>query len=142
MKMNNNLNQYLNEEKYQKTKRVLITIGFISLCIGLTLIIISFVMKTPEMGQDGWYDANSRKMILRFLGFIFCLMIPMPMFFMAFRRNIIAYNVQQMMPVAKEGIKEMTPAYKEMAKEMAPIYGEIAKEISKGVSEGIKDSKE
>lgn len=71
------------------------------------------------------------------------------------RREILAYQTQQMMPIANEGIKEMgptmgqvagemmkdvAPAYKEMTKTIAPIYGEIAREVGKGVSEGIKES--
>ena len=71
------------------------------------------------------------------------------------RREILAYQTQQMMPIAKEGIKEMgptmgqvagemmkdvAPAYKEMTKTIVPIYGEIAREVGKGVSEGIKES--
>lgn len=71
------------------------------------------------------------------------------------RREILAYQTQQMMPIAKEGLKEMgptmgqaagemmeemAPTYKEMAKTMAPIYGEFAKEVGKGVAEGIKES--
>ena len=72
------------------------------------------------------------------------------------RREIMAFQAQQVMPVAQEGMEkmapsvakvgkamaeEMAPVYKEMAKDMAPTYGEIAKEIAKGVKEGMKDEK-
>ncbi len=71
-------------------------------------------------------------------------------------REIMAYQAQQVMPVAQEGIekmaptigkagatamKEMAPAVGEVAKEMAPAAGEIAKEIAKGVKSGLKDEK-
>ncbi len=56
------------------------------------------------------------------------------------RRNIMAYSLQQTMPVAQEGIEKMAPtlgkAGASISKEMAPVYGEIAKEISKGIREG------
>lgn len=59
------------------------------------------------------------------------------------RREIMAYGVQQVMPVAQEGIEKMAPtigkAGASMAKEMAPVYGDIAKEISRGIKEGLKD---
>jgi len=78
------------------------------------------------------------------------------LFFITKRRSIMAYQMQSVMPIAKEGMKEMvptvvetssavikgmTPTYKEMAKTMAPVYGEIAKEVGKGISEGIKEGK-
>lgn len=43
-------------------------------------------------------------------------------------RSILAYQVQQAMPVAKEGMEEM-----------APSVGKMAKEITKGIKEGIKE---
>lgn len=59
------------------------------------------------------------------------------------RREIMAFGVQQGMPVAQEGIEKMTPtmakAGKTIMEEMAPMYGEIAKEVAKGVKEGIKE---
>lgn len=47
------------------------------------------------------------------------------------RREITAFTMQQVMPVAKEGIDTM-----------APTIGNVAKEITKGIKEGFKDNKE
>ena len=44
------------------------------------------------------------------------------------QRNIIAYQAQQVMPIAQEGIEKM-----------APSIGTAAKEISKGIKEGMSD---
>lgn len=59
------------------------------------------------------------------------------------RREIMAFQAQQVMPVAQEGMEKMAPSVakvgKAVAEEMAPAYGEIAKEIAKGVKEGMKD---
>lgn len=59
------------------------------------------------------------------------------------RREIMAFQAQQVMPVAQEGVEKMAPSVakvgKAVAEEMAPTYGEIAKEIAKGVKEGMKD---
>ena len=59
------------------------------------------------------------------------------------RREIMAFQTQQIMPVAQEGMEKMAPSVakvgKAMAEEMAPAYGEIAKEIAKGVKEEMKD---
>lgn len=60
------------------------------------------------------------------------------------RREMLAFQVQQIMPVAQEGIEKMAPtigkAGASVAKEMAPAYGNIAKEISKGIKEGINEA--
>lgn len=61
------------------------------------------------------------------------------------RREIMAYGIQGVMPIAQEGIEKITPTIgkvgETLAKEMAPVYGDIAKEISKGIKEGLKDEK-
>ena len=72
-----------------------------------------------------------------------CLTIGGMLILTSKRRNIMAYTMQQTMPVAQEGIEKMAPtigkAGASIAKEMAPVYGEIAKEIGKGIKEGMKD---
>lgn len=50
------------------------------------------------------------------------------------RREIMAYTVQQVMPVAKEGIDKISPT-------IAKATGNIAKEVTKGIKEGLKDEK-
>ena len=56
------------------------------------------------------------------------LMFSAFMFMVAKRRSIYAFQAQQVMPVAKEGIDEM-----------APTLGNAAGEIAKGVKKGLKD---
>ena len=51
------------------------------------------------------------------------------MFMIAKRRSIYAFQAQQAMPVAKEGINEM-----------APTLGNAAGEIAKGVKKGLDDN--
>ena len=50
------------------------------------------------------------------------------------RREIMAYTIQQVMPVAKEGIDKISPT-------IAKATGNIAKEVTKGIKEGLKDEK-
>ena len=62
-------------------------------------------------------------------------------------REILAFQAQQVMPIAQEGMEKMAPTIGKtgasIAKEMAPAYGEIAKEISKGIKDGLsKNEKE
>ena len=69
-------------------------------------------------------------------------MISLVLFSASKQREILAYQAQQVMPVAQEGIEKMAPtigkASATIAKEMAPVYGELAKEISKGIKDGLK----
>ena len=58
------------------------------------------------------------------------LMISGFIFLFAKQRSILAFQAQQAMPVAKEGINEM-----------APTIGNVAKEITKGIKKGSNDTK-
>ena len=164
--MNNN--QYLNEEKYKRIKKVMKTIAFISLMIGIILIVSAILIHVLKIGEDNWFETKTLQILLFAGGFIFSIMIPFPILFIAHGRDIVAFQTQSMMPVAKEGMKEMgqtagemmkemaptmgqaasemmkemTPVYSEIAKEMAPVYGSIAKEVGKGISEGINEAKQ
>lgn len=132
---------YLNEGKYQKMKKGLITIGFISLALAAVFLILGLTTNVPSMGEANWFESETRRSIFFMLTFVFGLMLPPTIFFTAFGREISAFGIQQTMPVVKEGIKEIAPTItevgKERAKEMAPVYGEVAKEIAKGIKEGL-----
>lgn len=59
-----------------------------------------------------------------------CLGLGAGLIMTAKRREITAFQVQQVMPVAQEGIEKMSPT-----------MGNAAKEITKGVKEGMKSNK-
>ena len=111
--------QYLDENKYQKVKKVLIIIGCISLVIAVALLIVLLTVD---------FEKHFVKPILVMPTFIFGVMIPMVTFTTAFRREMMAFTAQQAMPVAQEGVEKM-----------APTAGVAAKEIAKGIKEGLKD---
>ena len=112
---------YLNEEKYQKTKKTLIIIGSVSLVIALILFIVLLTVK---------FEKHFIQPMLVMPTFIFGVMIPMMTFFSAFRREIMGFQFQQIMPIAKEGGEEMIPTARK-----------AAKEIAKGIKEGLKEEK-
>jgi len=58
----------------------------------------------------------------------FGLIVSGGILFAAFGRNIFAFQAQQVMPVAKEGIEKISPT-----------FGTIAKDVTKGIKEGLKD---
>lgn len=65
------------------------------------------------------------------IGVFICIatcMISFSILMIAKRRHIIAFQAQQVMPVAKEGINEM-----------APSIGKAAGEIAKGIKDGLTD---
>ena len=75
----------------------------------------------------GNFASTSQIMIGAFICIV-TLMISGFLLMFAKQRHIVAFQAQQMMPVAKEGIDEM-----------APTLGKAAKEISKGVKDGFND---
>ena len=143
--------EYLSEENFQKANSKVKWGGRIAILIGILMIIIGiFVIKVPEMGEKGWFESESTRMLLIFPGIFITLVGCMVRFIVANQRSIMAYQAQQVMPVAKEGIEKMAPSVgvvaKEVAKgvgesaeEIAPAAGAVAKEIAKGIKEGLKE---
>lgn len=135
-----NKNEYLSEEKYQKIKKLLITLGFISLAVGVILLILAILVKVPEetaLGDPNWWgnskvrsDAESKKALLFFFSFVFSIMLPAMLFGTAYKREIGAFTIQQEMPVKQETIEKM-----------APSVGEAAGTVAKGIKKGLKDEK-
>ena len=122
-----NKKEYLSEEKYQKIKKILITLGFISLAVE--------VPEEPSLGDPNWWgnskissDAESKKALLFFFSFVFGIMLPAMLFGTAYKREIGAFTIQQEMPVKQETIEKM-----------APSVGEAAGTVAKGIKKGLKD---
>lgn len=74
---------------------------------------------------------------------MFSVIISLSLYIQTKQRKIIAYQTQQAMPIAKEGIEKMAPSLGKagaiISKEMTPVYKDIAKEISEGIKEGLKN---
>ncbi len=105
--------------------------------------------------STGDFASTGSTMLGAFICITTC-MISGFIFIIAKRRHIVAFQVQQVMPVAKEGVDEMAPtigkAAGEIAKqvmpvakkgidEMAPTIGKAAGEIAKGIKKGLNDDK-
>ena len=92
-----NKKEYLSEEKYQKIKKILITLGFISLAVGVILLVLAILVKVPEepsLGDPNWWgnskissDAESKKALLFFFSFVFGIMLPAMLFGTAYKRE-------------------------------------------------------
>lgn len=133
-----NKKEYLSEEKYQKIKKILITLGFISLAVGVILLVLAILVKVPEepsLGDPNWWgnskissDVESKKALLFFFSFVFGIMLPAMLFGTAYKREIGAFTIQQEMPVKQETIEKM-----------APSVGEAAGTVAKGIKKGLKD---
>lgn len=67
---------------------------------------------------------------VKIIGGVATCMISFSIYMVAKRRNIFAFQAQQVIPVAKESIEEM-----------APTIGSAAGEIAKGIKKGLKDDK-
>jgi len=80
------------------------------------------------------------------LGAFICIsscMISLFVFIMSKQRDIVAYQMQGVLPVGKEALEDIQPTASKVAKkhmhEVSPEVGEMAKEITKGIKEGLKD---
>ena len=103
--------------------------------------------------KSGYYDNKFKNSVstapfYMFGAFIIIssLMVSGSVFMFTKRREMLAFSMQQIMPVATEGLEKVAPTVskvgKEMMEEMAPAYGKMAKEISKGIKKGMKEVEE
>ena len=161
--------EYLNEEKYQKNKRALVTASVIIAIIGVLVgggLIAGGIIKNSSVSQvdtsmptysmnmdfneavkqdNAWINEVGKRNDEQMAAFgmigggVFILFTSLIaagfILFVAKRREIMAFQVQQVAPVAKEGIEKATPVVSKAA-------GSIAKEISKGIKEGKAEDKE
>lgn len=121
--------EHLNEEQYKKANKKVRAAGLVVMAIGILLILIGFfAVQVPQMGQPGWFEASTKSNLCKFLGFFLTAVGCMIRFLLGNRRKIMAYTVQETMPLAQEGIEKMTPT-----------VANAAKEVAKAVKEGIQD---
>ena len=82
-----------------------------------------------ELEMDKFDKENNKSYIGFFGGVAFIVVlfggIAGSLYFIAYRRNITAFTVQQTMPIAQEGLQEI-----------APTLGKVSEEISKGIRKG------
>lgn len=152
-----NQEEFLTEERYKKTKRKITLIALLIFLIGIAIgggmigkglsikNSIDFpkveAQKSAEFRENGfsekYYELQSQLdkefpaialiMLGGFVTIVSC-GFSISVFMSTKRRELSAYQVQQMRPIAEEGIEKMSPA-----------VGAAAKEIAKGIKEGIKE---
>lgn len=146
--------EYLNEERYQDTNKKVKKVGIILLVVGLLIMVIGIIMFFNGFGSFGKTAINSvgnnslnsnsvqeaasqgfatvgKTAIGGFLNVIgFGLAAAGgALLLTAHKREIMAYQAQQVMPLAKEGIEKATPT-------IANAAGTIAQSISRGIEQG------
>ena len=142
----------LNEQRFQQNNAKVKKTGKILLALGITILIISIILLVSGFlgtGNSAMNSFNSSNNTLDMNGVfgnigLFALggfMSPIGflltiaggvILFIAHRREITAYTVQQVMPIAQEGIEKMTPTISKAA-------GEIAKGVKQGLKEADKE---
>ena len=124
--------KYLNEESYQKANKkvkiagaIIIILGLALLGLGIYTLVMASKIVEPSMSDPNWFNVSSSKMKMESTGMfmvipsIFVIIVGcMVRFIIPNQRKIMAYRLQQMMPLTKEGVEEMTPAMKKLAKEL------------------------
>lgn len=120
---------YLNEEQYKKNNQKVKTAGLVLMVIGIIMLIVAlFVIKVPDMGEEGWFETKTTSTRLKMFGLFLTIIGCVIRFFIGNQRQINAYMAQQQIPIVQEGMEKM-----------APSMGKAAKEITKGIKEGLKD---
>ena len=123
-------NKYLNEEKYKRNERTIIILAVLLLIIGLSLggfLIYNWVAKlgTAKVGKlNVEPEKKNGELETKNLKYVLGVEYIDGKFMIAKRRSIYDFQVQQVMPVAKEGINEMAPI-------IGNAVGEIAKSVKK-----------
>ncbi|MBP3870084.1 MAG: hypothetical protein J6E46_03825 [Faecalicoccus sp.] len=127
--------KYLNENQHQRSVRKLSLISKIMMIIGgLGFLGCGFML----FGH--FIDYN--KVPLIGFGWILCgglFGVGLVLAVMANSRKIMSYNLQESLPVIKEGMEEITPMVDKMADQMSPSLKKAAKDIAEGVKEGMEE---
>lgn len=82
----------------------------------------------------GSFASTSSIMFGAFICIVTC-MISGFVFMIAKRRKMLAFSIQQSMPIAQEGLEKITPS-------VANAAGTIAESVSKGIKNGLENTKE
>ena len=88
--------------------------------------------------STGDFASRSSIMFGAFICIATC-MISGFIFMVAKRRSILAFQIQQVMPIAKEGFHEGVNEMEKMAPKMGNAASEIAKGVTRGIKKGLKD---
>lgn len=129
--MNNN--EYLNEEKYQKTNKKVNKAGLVLLIIGIIILVIALILIISGFISFGTSGSMSSFISFAIGGFMLVFGVAISgaggnLLLMSHRREINAYVAQQGMPIAKESIEQITPT-------ISKSVGTIAKEIKNGLKD-------
>ena len=123
-----NKEEYLNEEKFQKTNKKVNVIGIIFLSVGgLTLLGIIIGLLGGLINPYSKYASICGVLAVLSFGLF---SVGIICFNSSHSRQMSAYMMQQHMPLSQEYIKKMSPS-----------IGTSATEIAKGIKKGMSEDK-
>ncbi|MBE5757715.1 MAG: zinc ribbon domain-containing protein [Clostridiales bacterium] len=114
--------------------KILKIIGYCLLGLGIILIIIGICTKVPEIGKEGWYEANSTKNSFIFGG-IGCLVFTILILSAAYKPEIAKFNAKTTKYIQKETKEDL----KEIASNTADITSEAITKTTKAIKKGLED---
>ena len=134
------MDELLSEESYQEANNKVKLIGLIIMLLGLALVGGAiYLLVNANNATVSEMKMHSNGMFMLIPGIFLTILGTIVRFVMGNQRKIMAYQMQQMLPLVAETAEKMVPTAKKMTQEMAPAYGEVAKEITKGIKEGMKE---
>lgn len=125
--------KYLNEENYQKINKNINKGGLALFIIGILMEITSIIVVVISIiGITNNANSSIFPLIICALLIAFggvAVKLGMNLLFVGHKREIVAFQAQQVMPVAKEEIGEI-----------APTIGKSAGDIAAGIREGLNNN--
>lgn len=128
-----------NKKKIPTLFLVLRIVGFGLIAAGITLLILAIATKVPEMGQNGWFEAEEKKSLLMFGG-ITCLIFSVPMLVTGFMSKIQKSFSKVSIQTTSEIIEENKEDLKNISNTTAEIQREAITTKAKAVKDGLKDT--
>ena len=113
---------------------ILKIVGFVLLAVGITLIIVSTTIEVPEMGEDNWFDMETKQSGLMFGG-IACCVFAISIIIAGFMTEIAKVNMKTMKYIQGENKEVLT----DIADTSADISKGAVTKMTKAVKQGFAE---
>lgn len=125
-------------DKNNKPKHFLVLkiIGATLIILGVILLVCGFLTKVPKMGDEGWFEADTRKM-MKIAGGVVCCMFSVPFFFLGFRPEITKMATKSTKYIQQETKEDL----KDIVDTTADIAGGAITKTTRAIKEGLEDEK-
>ena len=132
--MEKNMDKNMKENKEPGVYLFLRIIGFALLAIGIIVLIVSLLQKTPSMGDSGWYEAESARSggICAGIG---CILISIFLILMGFMPSFKKIEIQTKKYIMNENKEDLTNILDTTTDISKDAIVKTTKAVKKGLAE-------